>query len=76
MFNKYLILILSIFILASCWAEKKIIERWDVKVVDWKIENKIKENKDVNEELSKTDKEALVEFEKDLDNLFSELEDE
>lgn len=79
MFNKYLIVFLSVFILASCGAETEVKENINPEV-DVKIEsNTGSVDTDVSVgtwELSTSDQDALAEFEKDLDNLFSELEDE
>ena len=77
MFNKYLIVFLSVFILASCWTDTEVIKN-----TNQEVENIVENTNQVIEsdvsawELSNDDKEALDEFEKDLNNLFGELEDE
>lgn len=78
MFNKYLMVFLSVFILSSCGSD---VENNNLQENETNVEINVEnvENDKVVIStwwLSASDQEALDEFEKDLDDLFSELEDE
>jgi len=78
MFKKVIILVLSIFLLAWCWNKEdksNVITKQEVST--WsKIQEKNNIEKNWTWKTIDDDQIVIDEFEKDLDNLFSELENE